>query len=286
MRNIKDTTRNTVGCVYVIGESEDAQFFKIGYADNIYKRLYQANHNPFVPNWLFPYILWHVDKRVYDLYIHKEIERHRHQKIDDSGDGHKTEWFHMTLPEILDLFMGLAKSKKDIRNIFRAEMEYGIIYELDAEGDYYELIDISVEKSNKANEKQHINHNIKPIYQEDYDMSEFACMLVDKLIDIPFTKTLEDYGDDLYKYESGMACFYAGQIKKIRNNLTKDNAAITLRNIENESTYADYVYALYEILKTNLNYRKQHEYICNGTPYLFDKAHNAIWYVNQNKGGE
>ena len=270
--------KNDTGFVYVMGMSQDAELFKIGYTKDIYRRLREANRSEFNPYTINLYILWHGQEALYDKVIHKKLqamdEKYKHIKVDPFGTIRDNEWFCIPLYEIWQLFAGTISSDYvDIRKLYRTYIDKGIIHMIDSDGNDYEL------SNKKEPQARPITHSIEDLYNDGFEYTDFGYLLRAKLRTIPFVKSREDYDNNESRYEYAMATFYSGQVKKIITNLNKSRDAITLKYDLENSYPEEEIFAVYETLEYLLRHRPAHDEIINGVPYLLNLACKCRAYV-------
>ncbi len=62
------------GCIYILTNPSFPDLIKIGYADDVYNRVYTLNQNPGLPYSFRVYATYDVDDRLEDLKLHKIID--------------------------------------------------------------------------------------------------------------------------------------------------------------------------------------------------------------------
>lgn len=66
---------NTVGCIYILTNPSFKEYVKIGYADDVQRRLNQLNRSECIPFAFRVYATYEVDSRLSDMKIHSIIDK-------------------------------------------------------------------------------------------------------------------------------------------------------------------------------------------------------------------
>ena len=66
---------NSVGYIYILTNQSFKEYVKIGYADDVQKRLKQLNRSECIPFAFRVYATYEVDSRLSDMNIHSIIDR-------------------------------------------------------------------------------------------------------------------------------------------------------------------------------------------------------------------
>lgn len=185
--------KNT-GVVYILINPSFPEYVKIGYADNIERRLKELNRSECTPFAFRLYAYYEVSTRLSDIKIHKMIDKLNPnlRSIDDVG-GHKRirEFYAMDAEEAYSILESIATINGLEKNLYKvkptneetAEEKEANIVRLEAfkfsmcglkEGDEIEFI-------NDSNKKCYVVSEKKVKYEEEeYSLSALAQKLLDK----------------------------------------------------------------------------------------------------------
>ncbi|MBR6366095.1 MAG: GIY-YIG nuclease family protein [Lachnospiraceae bacterium] len=104
----------TAGVIYILTNPSFPQYVKIGYADDINKRLKELNRSECIPFAFRAYAVYEVNERLKDIAIHKMIDNiNPNLRAIETFDGkkRKKEFFEMTADDaygILETIAGLS----------------------------------------------------------------------------------------------------------------------------------------------------------------------------------
>ena len=105
--------KSVVGYIYVLTNPSFPEYIKIGYADDIEKRLKQLNRSECVPYSFVVYAYLPVAERLSDLSVHRIIDRFKPELrcIERDQEGHTTrvrEFYAMAAEEAVELLEDIA----------------------------------------------------------------------------------------------------------------------------------------------------------------------------------
>lgn len=101
-----------MGVIYILSNPAFKEFVKIGYADDLEKRLKQLNRSASVPFSFRAYAVYETDKRLTDKEVHKIIDTlNPNLRTIDNFDGKKRtkEFFAMSKEDAYSLLESIAK---------------------------------------------------------------------------------------------------------------------------------------------------------------------------------
>ena len=110
-------TEKSAGVIYILTNPSFPQYVKIGYADDINKRLKELNRSECIPFAFRVYAVYEVNERLKDIAIHKMIDNiNPNLRAIETFDGkkRKKEFFEMTADDaygILETIAGLSGTK-------------------------------------------------------------------------------------------------------------------------------------------------------------------------------
>ena len=100
------------GYIYILTNPSFPQFVKIGYADNVDKRVAELNRSTAVPYSFRVYATYEVESRLTDLKLHNVIEKlNPDLRTIENSDGHvrKREFFAMSPEDAYGLLEAMAE---------------------------------------------------------------------------------------------------------------------------------------------------------------------------------
>lgn len=106
------TKSNYQGCIYILTNPSFPEYIKIGYADNIEKRLKQLNRSETIPFAFRVYATYDVDTRLTDKDLHRLIDQlNPDLRTIETFDGKERvkEFFAMTAEDAYGLLECIAK---------------------------------------------------------------------------------------------------------------------------------------------------------------------------------
>ena len=68
------TEEKKIGCVYILTNPSFPEYVKIGYADDLQKRLKELNRSECIPYAFRVYAIYNVNERLQDLALHNMID--------------------------------------------------------------------------------------------------------------------------------------------------------------------------------------------------------------------
>lgn len=103
---------NKKGCVYILTNPSFPDYVKIGYADDLQKRLKELNRSECIPYAFRVYCVYYVNERLQDLAIHNMIDSiNPNLRTIDTFDGkkRKKEFYAMTADDAYNILKTIAK---------------------------------------------------------------------------------------------------------------------------------------------------------------------------------
>lgn len=190
---------NKTGVIYILTNPSFPDYVKIGYADNIEKRLKELNRSECIPFAFRLYAYYEVATRLSDLKIHDMIDKLNPnlRSIEDfEGKKRVREFYAMSAKEAYSLLESIAtingltrnlhlvaptkeqQEDEKVANIVRADAFNFSMVGLN-EGDELEFV-------NDANVKCYVKNNKKVTYNgEEYSLSALAQILTGKPYNLP-----------------------------------------------------------------------------------------------------
>lgn len=190
---------NKTGVIYILTNPSFPDYVKIGYADNIEKRLKELNRSECIPFAFRLYAYYEVATRLSDLKIHDMIDKLNPnlRSIEDfEGKKRVREFYAMSAKEAYSLLESIAtingltrnlhlvaptkeqQEDEKVANIVRADAFNFSMVGLN-EGDELEFV-------NDSNVKCYVKNNKKVTYNgEEYSLSALAQILTGKPYNLP-----------------------------------------------------------------------------------------------------
>lgn len=105
------TEEKQVGCVYILTNPSFPEYVKIGYADNLQKRLKELNRSECIPYAFRVYAVYNVNERLQDLALHNMIDSiNPTLRTIDTFDGkkRKKEFYAMSADDAYNILKTIA----------------------------------------------------------------------------------------------------------------------------------------------------------------------------------
>ncbi len=150
------------GVIYILTNPSFPEYVKIGYADDIAKRLKDLNRSECIPYAFRVYATYGVEERLSDVAIHNMIDKiNPALRTVETFDGkkRKKEFYAMTAEDAYEIFDTIAKLSGTRSRLRKLTPEGHEILD--------EKIAADVEASTKYSEEIHLNHgstDIKNLY--------------------------------------------------------------------------------------------------------------------------
>lgn len=100
-----------IGCVYILTNPSFPEYVKIGYADNLQKRLKELNRSECIPYAFRVYAVYNVNERLQDLTLHNMIDSiNPNLRAIDTFDGkkRKKEFYAMSADDAYNILKTIA----------------------------------------------------------------------------------------------------------------------------------------------------------------------------------
>lgn len=107
----KDKKKNSVGVIYILTNPSFPEYVKIGYADDLSKRLKELNRSECIPFAFRAYAVYEVNERLKDIAIHNMIDNiNPNLRAIETFDGkkRKKEFYAMTADDAYEILNTIA----------------------------------------------------------------------------------------------------------------------------------------------------------------------------------
>ena len=111
------------GVIYVLTNPSFPEYVKIGYADDLTKRLNQLNKSDCLPFAFRAYCTYDVESRLKDKDVHRLIDKLNPElrSIETfNGKPRIREFYNMSAEDAYEILSSIAEINKDKRSFFRA----------------------------------------------------------------------------------------------------------------------------------------------------------------------
>ena len=152
------------GVVYILTNPSFREYVKIGYADDMQKRLRELNRSECIPYAFRVFATYRVKERLSDIAIHKMIDKiNPNLRTIETFDGkeRKKEFYAMSADDAYDIFKTIATLSSTTDRLSRCTPEGHEILD--------EKMAAEVESENKYFEEDHLvkgNESTKKLYQK------------------------------------------------------------------------------------------------------------------------
>lgn len=191
---------NSVGYIYILTNPSFKEYVKIGYADDVQKRLKQLNRSECIPFAFRVYAVYEVDSRLSDMKIHSIIDRLNPnlRSIETfEGKERKREFY--------------AMSPEDAYSILEA------IAEINGRQDKLKKIQPTIEEQNEEDEAE----EIKEEHHERWAPFKFSMCNIHPGEEIVFSNTASPYDGEVCKVLNDKQIEYKGKTWSLSALATK-----------------------------------------------------------------
>lgn len=152
------------GVIYVLTNPSFPEYVKIGYADDLEKRLKQLNRSECIPYAFRVYCVYEVEKRLTDLQLHNLIDKlNPSLRSIDTFDGKERvrEFYNMSAEDAYDILKSIASISETPCRLKKMKPEGHEVLD--------EELAVTIQNSEIYNEDAHFQHgsqNIQKLYNE------------------------------------------------------------------------------------------------------------------------
>lgn len=118
--------KNTCGVIYVLTNPSFPEYVKIGYADDLEKRLNQLNKSECLPFAFRAYCVYEVNKRLKDKEVHNLIDKlNPDLRAVETFDGkpRTREFYNMSAEDAYDILLSVAEISDTVSNLKKISPE-------------------------------------------------------------------------------------------------------------------------------------------------------------------
>lgn len=156
------TQENKKGCIYILTNPSFPEYVKIGYADDLQKRLKDLNRSECIPFAFRVFAIYHVNERLQDMAIHNMIDNiNPTLRAIDTFDGkkRKKEFYAMSADDAYAILKTIANLSGTMNRLKKLTPEGHEITDEELAND--------IEKNNKYTEEGLLAHsNMVQLYKK------------------------------------------------------------------------------------------------------------------------